>query len=79
MSADTAPLAGIRVLDLSQIMQGPAATQVVAPPELRGRGVGRALIDGVYIREALKKGAPDGTAAAGLVLEYLERELERRA
>jgi len=42
------------------------------------RGVG-AMIDGVYIREALKKGAPDGTAAAGLVLEYLERELERRA
>lgn len=42
------------------------------------RGVG-AMIDGVYIREALKNGAPDGTAAAGLVLEYLERELERRA
>lgn len=40
------------------------------------RGVG-ALIDGVYIREALKKGAPDGTAAAALVLGYLQQELER--
>ncbi len=41
------------------------------------RGVG-AMIDGVYIREALKRGAPDGTAAADLVLGYLERELEGR-
>ncbi len=37
-----------------------------------------AMIDGVYIREALKRGAPDGTAAADLVLGYLERELEGR-
>lgn len=35
-----------------------------------------ALIDGVYIREALTRGTPDGAAAAGLVLDYLARELE---
>lgn len=34
-----------------------------------------AMIDGVYIREALKGGAPDGAAAATVVLDCLEREL----
>ncbi|OYX45420.1 MAG: transcriptional regulator BetI [Rhodobacterales bacterium 32-67-9] len=34
-----------------------------------------AMIDGVYIREALKGGAPDGAAAAAVVLDCLEREL----
>jgi len=34
-----------------------------------------AMIDGVYIREALKGGAPDGAAAAGVVLAYLAGEL----
>jgi TetR/AcrR family transcriptional repressor of bet genes len=34
-----------------------------------------ALIDGVYIREALKGRAPDGALAAGTVLGYLAREL----
>ncbi len=34
-----------------------------------------ALIDGVYIREVLKGGAPDGAAAAGLVWDCLEREI----
>ncbi|MCB2137576.1 MAG: transcriptional regulator BetI [Rhodobacteraceae bacterium] len=38
------------------------------------RGLG-AMIDGVYIREALKGGAPDGAAAAGMVLAYLDLEL----
>lgn len=38
------------------------------------RGLG-ALIDGVYIREALKGGTPDGAAAARLVEDYLAREL----
>ena len=41
------------------------------------RGVA-ALIDGVYIREALKRGAPDGAAAAAMVLDYLNLELEKR-
>lgn len=35
-----------------------------------------ALIDGVYIRAALQPGATDRRAAAALVLEYLDRELE---
>jgi TetR/AcrR family transcriptional regulator, transcriptional repressor of bet genes len=39
------------------------------------RGVA-AMIDGVYIREVLKQGTPDGAAAAGFVLAYLTRELE---
>lgn len=38
-----------------------------------------ALIDGVYIRQALRDGAPDGTAAAALALNYLTLELETRA
>lgn len=42
------------------------------------RGLG-ALIDGVYIREALARGTPDGAAAAALVLDYLSRELEAKA
>lgn len=41
------------------------------------RGLG-ALIDGVYIREALRHGTPDGAAAAALVLDHLERELGGR-
>lgn len=42
------------------------------------RGMG-ALIDGVYIREALRSGAPDGAGAARMVWEHLERELEASA
>ena len=38
------------------------------------RGLG-AMIDGVYIREALKGGTPDGLSAARLVENYLAREL----
>lgn len=38
-------------------------------------GVG-ALIDGVYIREALAGRAPDGGAAAALVLEYLDAQID---
>ncbi len=41
------------------------------------RGLG-ALIDGVYIRAALRTGAPDARGAADLVLDYLDRELEGR-
>jgi TetR/AcrR family transcriptional repressor of bet genes len=40
------------------------------------QGLG-AMIDGVYIREALKGGSPDGGAAAGIAMAYLERELEQ--
>lgn len=43
-----------------------------APAVARGLG---AMIDGVYIREALKGGAPDGAAASRLVEDYLAREL----
>ena len=34
-----------------------------------------AMIDGVYIREALKGGAPDSVGAAAIVLDCLDREL----
>jgi TetR/AcrR family transcriptional repressor of bet genes len=34
-----------------------------------------ALIDGVYLREALKSGAPDGKAAAEVAMNYLASEL----
>lgn len=39
------------------------------------RGLG-AMIDGVYLREVLKGGAPDGAAAAAIVSDYLRRELD---
>ncbi|MGB3317386.1 MAG: transcriptional regulator BetI [Albidovulum sp.] len=40
-------------------------------------GIG-AMIDGVYIREALKHGTPDGLAAAAIVTDYLDGELKAR-
>ncbi len=36
-----------------------------------------AMIDGLYLREALKAGTPDGAAAAAMVEGYLMRELGR--
>ncbi len=48
-----------------------------ARAETVARGVA-ALIDGVYIREALKQRTPDGAAAAAMVLTYLNLELESR-
>ncbi|MCX7286306.1 MAG: transcriptional regulator BetI [Rhodobacterales bacterium] len=36
-----------------------------------------ALIDGLYLREVLKSGLPDGTAAADIALRHLEAELQR--
>ena len=57
------------VHDLHKLI-GPRAEPVA-------RGVA-ALIDGVYIREALKQAAPDGAAAAAMVLAYLNLELEAR-
>lgn len=38
-----------------------------------------ALIDGLYLREVLKSGAPDGAAAVELALRHLEAELVRGA
>ncbi|GAB1362532.1 transcriptional regulator BetI [Rhodobacter sp.] len=35
-----------------------------------------ALIDGLYLREVLKTGAPDGGAAVAMALSYLEAELK---
>lgn len=35
-----------------------------------------AVIDGVYLREALKSGAPDGKAAAEVALNYLNAQLK---
>lgn len=37
-----------------------------------------AMIDGVYIREALKQSAPDVEGAVGMALNYLSLELEPR-
>ena len=38
-----------------------------------------ALIDGLYLREVLTSGAPDGAAAVALALRHLEAELARGA
>ena len=38
-----------------------------------------ALIDGLYLREVLKSGPPDGKAAVALALRHLEAELARGA
>ncbi len=35
-----------------------------------------ALIDGVYLREALKQGVPDGKAAADVAINYLNSQLK---
>ena len=50
---------------------------VGARAERSARGIA-AMIDGVYIRQALRDGAPDGTAAADMALHYLSLELEAR-
>ena len=44
--------------------------------DLLANGLG-ALIDGVYLREALSSAAPDGRASIALVLDYLNAELKR--
>ncbi|MBL9050452.1 MAG: transcriptional regulator BetI [Tabrizicola sp.] len=38
-----------------------------------------ALVDGLYLREVLKSGPPDGAAAVALALRHLEAELTRGA
>jgi TetR/AcrR family transcriptional repressor of bet genes len=40
------------------------------------QGLG-ALIDGLYLREVLKSGPPDGAAAVATALEYLDAELRK--
>lgn len=47
-----------------------------APTIAEGLG---ALIDGLYLREVLKSGAPDGAAAVATALEFLESELRKTA
>lgn len=49
-----------------------------ARAEVVAQGVG-AMIDGLYIREVLKGGTPDGAAAANLVWDHLRREIEAEA
>lgn len=46
--------------------------------DLLANGLG-ALIDGVYLREALSGTTPDGHASIALVLDYLNAELRRDA
>lgn len=36
-----------------------------------------ALIDGLYLREVLKRGAPDGAAAVAMAMNYLANELDK--
>ena len=45
-----------------------------APAIAEGLG---ALIDGLYLREVLKSGAPDGAAAVRTAMDFLEAELRR--
>jgi TetR/AcrR family transcriptional repressor of bet genes len=47
-------------------MMGPKAEEVA-------RGLG-ALIDGLYLREVLKSGPPDGAAAVRVALDYLDSQ-----
>jgi TetR/AcrR family transcriptional regulator, transcriptional repressor of bet genes len=47
-------------------------------PKEMARGLG-AMIDGVYIREALSSGPPDSGAAVDLVLDYFNVKLAGRA
>ena len=55
---------------------GPLRALVGARAARLADGLG-AMIDGVYIREALSGGQPDGAAAALVVLDYLAAELAR--
>ncbi len=45
--------------------------------EAMAEGLG-ALIDGLYLREVLKSGSPDGAAAVQTAMEYLNSQLEGR-
>jgi TetR/AcrR family transcriptional repressor of bet genes len=45
-----------------------------AKAEAVAEGLG-ALIDGLYLREVLKSGAPDGAAAVATAMDYLNSQL----
>jgi TetR/AcrR family transcriptional repressor of bet genes len=45
--------------------------------EAVAEGLG-ALIDGLYLREGLKSGLPDGATAVATALDYLNSQLEGR-
>jgi TetR/AcrR family transcriptional repressor of bet genes len=69
---------------LLAIYQGRLRTNLVAGLRplagARAEGIAAslgALIDGLYLREVLKMGAPDGAAAVELALRHLEAELQR--
>ncbi|MGA0540056.1 choline-binding transcriptional repressor BetI [Neotabrizicola sp. VNH66] len=51
-----------------RVLAGPQAPRIA-------EGLG-ALVDGLYLREVLKSGPPDGQAAAATALAYLETELK---
>ncbi|MEO5620850.1 MAG: TetR family transcriptional regulator C-terminal domain-containing protein, partial [Cypionkella sp.] len=57
-----------------------AELRQIAPARASGiaDGLG-ALIDGLYLREVLKSGPPDGVAAAATALNYLNSKLERES
>ncbi|MBJ2150742.1 transcriptional regulator BetI [Paracoccus sp. IB05] len=70
---------------LLAIYQGRLRSNLLAP--LRGLAGSRAgelaealgaMIDGLYLREVLKKGTPDGARAARMALAYLDAELGRK-
>jgi TetR/AcrR family transcriptional repressor of bet genes len=48
-----------------------------AKAEAVAEGLG-ALIDGLYLREVLKSGAPNGAAAVETAIDYLNSQLEGR-
>lgn len=71
---------------LLAIYQGRLRSNLVAALRpLAGRRAGEiadslgAMIDGLYLREVLKSGPPDGAAAVAMALRHLEAELERGA
>lgn len=59
----------------SNLMSGLAALLARPRAERVAEGVA-ALIDGLYIRRALKDGAPDAASAVALVEDYVEMSLE---
>lgn len=58
----------------SNLMSGLAALMTRPQAERVAEGIA-ALIDGLYIRRALKEGAPDAASAIALVEDYLQTKL----
>lgn len=61
----------------SNLMSGLTVLLPLAQADRAAEAVA-ALIDGLYIRRALKNGAPDATSAIALVEDYLESKLDRK-